>query len=497
VKKKPTGETTEEKPMISRIRHLLVLLGLLAGLLLRPQGLRGDYIDSNGLRVTDAGVIVVMLSTDPTYDPAQTIRNSRGFLTTFDGKLVIDGTSLPWFGSSPAALIVTKAAGDDPTTNNCVKWVAGGGIGDGGAACGAISGSGTTNYLPKFTGATTLGDSLVSDDGTTLTYAGTGGINVASLTATSEKPSNITPAAVPGSPVAGDWGILAGSPDLFWFFNDTAVQYALTKPVDLYGSSPAALLVTKAAGADPTTNNCVKWVAGGKLDDAGAACGGGGTTPDPTKFVPASTDFLWNGATSTALIAPWFAAATVSGTSTAVTGTANHPGIVTLTSSTSGNSGYAYALGTSSFLLAGTEVTEFIFQVVTTANTTARLGFQDSNSSTAPTDGAWVNIAATTLDGRTASNTTGSTTGTNYTITASVWYRAKVVVNSDATQVDFYLYTCADGVQVWTNNLTTNIPTAAGRETGQSAMATNSGTTALELVDLDFMDVYMTRTLTR
>jgi hypothetical protein len=361
----------------------------------------------------------------------------------------------------------------------------------------ALAAGGTTNYLPKFTGATTLGDSLLSDDGTTLTYAGTGGMSSPSYTATGAGPSNITPAALPGAPVAGDFEILAGSPDTFWFFNDTAVQYVLTKPVDLFGSSPAALLVTKAAGADPTTNNCVKWVAGGGVGDAGAACGGGGTTPDPTKFVPASTDFLWNGATSTALIAPWFAAAAVSGTSTAVTGTANHPGIVTLTSSTSANSGYAYALGTSSFLLAGTEVTEFIFQVVTTANTTARLGFQDSNSSTAPTDGAWVNIAATTLDGRTASNTTGSTTGTNYTITASVWYRAKVVVNSDATQVDFYLYTCADGVQVWTNNLTTNIPTAAGRETGQSAMATNSGTTALELVDLDFMDVYMTRTLTR
>jgi len=275
--------------MISRMRYVLLLAGLLAGLLLRPQGLRGDYIDSNGLRVTNAGLIVVMLSTDPDYDPAQTIRNSRGFLTTFDGKLVIDGTSLPWFGSSPAALIVTKAAGDDPTTNNCVKWVAGGGIGDGGAACGAISGSGTTNYLPKFTGATTLGDSLLSDDGTTLTYAGTGGISVASLTATSEKPSSITPAALPGSPVAGDWGILAGSPDLFWFFNDTAVQYALTKPVDLYGSSPAALLVTKAAGADPTTDHCAKWVAGGQLDTAGAACGGTGASTADT-FITISHD---------------------------------------------------------------------------------------------------------------------------------------------------------------------------------------------------------------
>ena len=43
------------------------------------------------------------------------------------------------FGSSPGALLVTKAAGADPTTNNCVKWLAGGGVGDAGAACGAVS----------------------------------------------------------------------------------------------------------------------------------------------------------------------------------------------------------------------------------------------------------------------------------------------------------------------------------------------------------------------
>jgi hypothetical protein len=102
---------------------------------------------------------------------------------------------------------------------------------------------------------------LTYDPATGLTIGGTG-------------LGNITPAALPGAPVAGNWGILAGSPDTFWFFNDTAVQYALTKPVDLYGSSPAALLVTKAAGADPTTDNCVKWVAGGGVGDAGAACGG-------------------------------------------------------------------------------------------------------------------------------------------------------------------------------------------------------------------------------
>jgi len=91
----------------------------------------------------------------------------------------------------------------------------------------ALAAGGTTNYLPKFTGATTLGDSLVSDDGTTLTYAGTGGARASSYTATGAGPSNITPAALPGAPVAGDYEILAGSPDLFWFFDDTAVRYVI------------------------------------------------------------------------------------------------------------------------------------------------------------------------------------------------------------------------------------------------------------------------------
>jgi hypothetical protein len=40
---------------------------------------------------------------------------------------------LPRFGSAPAALLATKAAGADPATNNYVKWMAGGGLGDGGA----------------------------------------------------------------------------------------------------------------------------------------------------------------------------------------------------------------------------------------------------------------------------------------------------------------------------------------------------------------------------
>ncbi len=40
--------------------------------------------------------------------------------------------------------------------------------------------SGTVNRLSKYTGSTTVGNSLVSDDGTTLTYTGTGGISLTS-----------------------------------------------------------------------------------------------------------------------------------------------------------------------------------------------------------------------------------------------------------------------------------------------------------------------------
>ena len=43
--------------------------------------------------------------------------------------------------------------------------------------------SGTTNNIPKFASASTLGASLLSDSGTVLSYTGTGGFTATSLTA--------------------------------------------------------------------------------------------------------------------------------------------------------------------------------------------------------------------------------------------------------------------------------------------------------------------------
>jgi hypothetical protein len=44
----------------------------------------------------------------------------------------------------------------------------------------------------------------------------------------------------------------------------------------LFGSAPGTKAVTTALAGDPATDNCVKWIAGGKLGDAGQACGTGG-----------------------------------------------------------------------------------------------------------------------------------------------------------------------------------------------------------------------------
>ena len=89
----------------------------------------------------------------------------------------------------------------------------------GGANCvgaGTVTGTGVANEVAYFTAAQAIASDagLTYDPATGLIIGGTG-------------LGNITPAALPGAPVAGDFGILAGSPDTFWFFNDTAVRYVI------------------------------------------------------------------------------------------------------------------------------------------------------------------------------------------------------------------------------------------------------------------------------
>jgi hypothetical protein len=58
---------------------------------------------------------------------------------------------------------------------------------------------------------------------------------------------------------------------------------------------------------------------------------------------------------------------------------------------------------------------------VTTTNTTIRLGLHDATSVTDAVDGAYIEIVGSSLYGKTASNSTRSTTGTTYTLTTGTW----------------------------------------------------------------------------
>ena len=193
----------------------------------------------------------------------------------------------------------------------------------------------------------------------------------------------------------------------------------------------------------------------------------------------------------------WGSTAIGAGTQAVIASEASHPGIVRITQN-GANTGFAWTQAsapTTSFLLGGGEVFECIFRLQNTTNCVYRLGFQDSVTTAAPTDAVYIHIAGTTADGRTYNNTATSTTGTNYTVSAGTWYRAKVVVNSTSL-VTFSILSMA-GASLWSNTLTTNIPSAAGRETGMAALGYKTTAGTVDLIDLDWANEYNLTTLTR
>jgi hypothetical protein len=168
-------------------------------------------------------------------------------------------------------------------------------------------------------------------------------------------------------------------------------------------------------------------------------------------------------------------------------GLAQHPGIATIKSAATANTGGWIGSESTAILLSGGESYEAIFNIATLVTPTIRMGFLDSVSSTDAVDGVYIEIPSSgNAVGKTANNSTRSTTGTNVALSTGTWYRARIDVNSDATQVDFYIFSDA-GVQLWHDSLTTNIPTATGRETAIRFVATNGDAAAITIALVDYM----------
>ncbi|NTV55072.1 MAG: hypothetical protein HGA16_01060, partial [Candidatus Moranbacteria bacterium] len=227
----------------------------------------------------------------------------------------------------------------------------------------------------------------------------------------------------------------------------------------------------------------------------------GSTLTDASRKKPiASSDFM---AANASAFDPFLGAAISSGAMAAVaSGNAavlsNHPGIVTLSDSTTANGGYYIETHATSYRLGGGETFEVVFNLGTLTTTTTRIGFLDTVNSNDAVDGAYVEIAATgVMTAKTSSNSTRTSNATTYTLSTGTWYRLKIVVNSTATGVDYYLYNDS-GTQLWTANNTTNIPTGSGRECGAGIVSTESSTGAAAVrVYLDYMGVSLGKALTR
>jgi hypothetical protein len=134
-----------------------------------------------------------------------------------------------------------------------------------------VSGSGTTNYLPKFTGASTLGNSLIFDNGTNTAIGGTtitDGhlLNIIGSSAT----SNVGIVLNKTNATAQIWGITNVGALTFYDYTAAAERMRITSAgnVGIGTSSPGGQLDVYATGTDLNTyfsqasagnNNFTRW----------------------------------------------------------------------------------------------------------------------------------------------------------------------------------------------------------------------------------------------
>lgn len=198
-------------------------------------------------------------------------------------------------------------------------------------------------------------------------------------------------------------------------------------------------------------------------------------------------------------IYPWMASNIGVGQITSIQSIENHPGIARITQNGS-NTGASIWLGNNSnILLAGEEEAEFIIKILTPISAiVSYMGFADNMAVTGnPTDAAIVHIDTSLgFQGRCFNAGVNTNTATTYIPSLNTWYRVKIVVNSNASRVDFYIYD-ESGNLLWTDNVQSNIPTAAGRELSHGIKMYKTSAGIVDLLDIDYISFFCPRVLTR
>ncbi len=212
--------------------------------------------------------------------------------------------------------------------------------------------------------------------------------------------------------------------------------------------------------------------------------------------------------TSTSAYSFLGAGAISSGTNGMLDGEIQHPGVMTISDSTTANGGYFVRTAANAFLLNETEeFTAVIRAPGTKGGTTAIIsGFFDSGTTdNAIVDGCYMmyNLSQTNVNsigGRCKTNSVITYTTSNYTATNNTWYTLKGTLGNFGKAFNFSVYN-GTGTLLWSQNVTTNIPTNSVnlfRQTGAGILAYENTTNAATVIaHVDYFSMGMNRTLSR
>jgi hypothetical protein len=186
---------------------------------------------------------------------------------------------------------------------------------------------------------------------------------------------------------------------------------------------------------------------------------------------------------------PFLQAAISSGTNSTAVPTANIPSWaphgVFLRSSTTANGGYRYSTGALTADYFGGASHKFRAKLLWrfTTNVTVRIGYLDTTTSADATDGAYFEIIGTACGAKTANNAV-RTPGSLIALVVDRVYTFDIDVNAAGTNVRFRIYENLNQTPIYDEQIVTNIPVTAARAFGAGVIATESTTTATDMIVL-------------
>lgn len=167
-----------------------------------------------------------------------------------------------------------------------------------------------------------------------------------------------------------------------------------------------------------------------------------------------------------------------------------HEGLIVLRSSTTANGGYRYMTPYNNHMFFGEKSRKFVGVFLWNDSFTDRLvriGFQDCTTEADAVDGAYFEVAGSTVSAKTANNSTRTTDATTITLTIDTWYRFEIESLADGSSINYKVYNDNTEALLFDEDITTNIPSERARAFAAGVIATEASTTASNIIVMSSM----------